>query len=123
MGLTITSMERVHRLGRPKINSQRPVILKLMDYREKQLILQNGRKLKGTRISIGEDFSLHVRSVRGLLWKSSLSNRNNGERVSLSYDKLKINKELYVWDFDKNDKVKLGSESQQGSRLQTSSTA
>lgn len=73
--------------------------------------------------SIGEDFSLHVGSVRGLLWKSSLSNRNNGERVSLSYDKLKINKELYVWDFNKNDKVKLGSEGQQESRQQTSSIA
>ncbi|CAN7984287.1 unnamed protein product [Ixodes pacificus] len=109
--VTINTIERIHRLGKPRRGFQRPVILKLMDYREKQVILQNARKLKGTNISIGEDFSFRVRSIRKLLWGSSQSNREKGDKVYLSYDKLKINGEVYIWDHQKNDKVKLGQSS------------
>lgn len=102
----ITSIERIHRLGNHKEGSRRPVILRLMNYREKQLIVQNAKKLKGTNIYIGEDFSYRVRSVRRLLWNSSRANRERREKVYLSYDKLKINGEVYIWDDQKNDKVK-----------------
>lgn len=99
------AIERIHRLGRPSPGKVRPVILKLLDSRDKTKILKQGSKLKGTHFSIGEDFSVRVREIRRKLWQSCKTNRDNGDKASLVYDKLYINKKEYVWDEDKNDKV------------------
>lgn len=52
----VSSVERIHRLRRKQPNKQRPVILKLMDHREKT-VLKNCSKLKGTNISASEYFA------------------------------------------------------------------
>lgn len=46
MGVSITSLERFHRIGRKRCGSCRPVILKRFNYNEKQVILNIFRKLK-----------------------------------------------------------------------------
>lgn len=94
-------MERVRPLGKPSHQSQRPVILKLMDYREKQLTLQNGRKLRDTCISTGEDFSFRVRSIRKRFFEELTFELAKGRKdFFLSYDELSINQNLYIWDYE-----------------------
>ncbi|XP_077500058.1 uncharacterized protein LOC144110858 [Amblyomma americanum] len=107
LGLDPIPIERIHRLGKPAIDKTRPVILKLLDSRHKTVILKNGKKLKGKDYSIGEDFSKNVRELRKKLWDSAKPNRDKKERVSLVFDKLYINNIPYVWDYEKNDKVKV----------------
>lgn len=99
------TIERIHRLGRASDKKNRPVILKLLDSRDKAKVFKNCYKLKGTDISISEDFSPRVRDIRKKLWNSARANKDAGDKVTLSYDKLIINKETYIWNDEKNDKV------------------
>lgn len=97
------AIERIHRLGRPEEGKIRPVIFKLLDWRDKSLILKNGFKLKDTVLSIGEDFSRRIREVRKNLWQRSKIHRDKGEKVYMAFDKLYIDGQTYVWDNEAGD--------------------
>lgn len=100
LGVHISSVERLHRIGRkqPSSDRPRPVILKLIDHREKINILVNCSKLKGSDISISEDFSLTTRIKRKKLWDSTSELRKSDRKVKLVHDKVKIDDELFQWD-------------------------
>lgn len=98
MGVQVSSTERIHRVGRKQSARPRPVVLRLMDYREKDLIFKNCFKLKGNTISVSEDFSAVTRQKRKKLWDSAAEIRKAGGKVRLTYDKIKINDVLYQWD-------------------------
>lgn len=100
-------IERIHRIGKPDGKKVRPVILKLLDFRDKNLILKNCHKLKGTNFSIGEDFSARVRDIRKKLWIVGRPRKESGDKVSLLYDKPGVNGDLYRWDEETNDAVLL----------------
>ncbi|XP_040076557.1 uncharacterized protein LOC120848613 [Ixodes scapularis] len=103
LNVQIAGIERIHRLGKQADNKIRPVILKLLDSRDKSKILKNCVKLKGTDFSIGEDFSRHVQQIRKKLWDRTKANRDKREKVFLTYDKVRINGHLYAWDETKED--------------------
>ncbi|CAN7979660.1 unnamed protein product, partial [Ixodes pacificus] len=94
----VKTIERIHRIGRKIGNRPRPVILSVNDFNEKMRVLRNCFKLKGSVISISEDFSHNVRAIRKNLWQSAAVNKANGDKVTLIFDKLKINNDLYSWD-------------------------
>lgn len=104
------TIERIHRLGKPDANKTRPVILKLLDTRDKTKILKNCHKLKGTKLAISEDFSARVRSIRKKLWDSAKHNKESGDKVRLVHDKISINQVLYRWDDTVGDKVEIKTE-------------
>ncbi|XP_049272181.1 protein unc-13 homolog C-like isoform X4 [Rhipicephalus sanguineus] len=105
--IQVSSAERIHRIGRKQLRKPRPIILKLIDYREKVAVLKNCFKLKGTGFSISEDFSEATRHKRRKLWESTAENRRAGEKVKLIYDKIRVNGVLFVWDADRNERVPL----------------
>ncbi|XP_077494377.1 uncharacterized protein LOC144105034 [Amblyomma americanum] len=108
LGITKTDIERIHRLGRPSKDNEtrpRPIILKFLDYRDKLSILKQCSKLKDSGFSIGEDFSLAVMNVRKKLWDRTKEHRDRKEKVSLVYDKVKINGQLFMWDSESSDIV------------------
>lgn len=110
IGIKTAGIERIHRLGRRKATGSpknRPVILKLLDYRDKDNILKNCKKLKGTEYSISEDFSPVVREIRRKLWERTKEHRDQKDKVFLSYDKVRINNRLYTWDDQSNDIVEV----------------
>lgn len=96
--VNVSSVERIHRLGRKQPDKHRPVILKLMDYREKMSVLKNCSKLKGTSISVSEDFAPATRQIRKHLWNSTAEIRKTGVKVQLVHDKVKIDKKVFEWD-------------------------
>lgn len=97
------TIERIHRIGSRRSSQERPVILRLFDYSEKKnKILCCCYKLKGTPLSISEDFSKRLREVRAHLWHSALNARAKGTKVRLSFDKLKVDGKVYIWDPVKN---------------------
>ncbi|XP_050030536.2 uncharacterized protein [Dermacentor andersoni] len=101
-------IERIHRLGKKKqtdTSRPRPVILKLLDYRDKVSILKHCTMLKGSGFYISEDFSRSIREIRKKLWDRTKEYRDRQERVSLVYDKVRINGELFAWDSDHEDLI------------------
>lgn len=100
--LKLVAIELFRRLGKAATNKVRPVILKLLDFRDRNKILQNCSKLKGSSFAIGEDFSPRVRNYRRNLWKAAKIKKTSGDEVSLVYDKLKINNDLFCSDEDTN---------------------
>lgn len=105
LGQTCRSVARIHRLGRRQGN--RPVIAYFQDFTEKEAVLRNAKKLKGTSISISNDYSYSTRYRRRLLWQSAKIDKDNGKKVILTHDKLKVDGVLYAWNEAKNDRVVL----------------
>lgn len=106
LGIEISSIERCHRLGKPRDDS-RPVIIKLQDYRDKELIFSACKKLKGTGLSVTHDFSKNVREIRKKLWQSSADERDAGAKVKLIFDKLSVDGTKFAWDDVKNRRYKV----------------
>ncbi|KAM7298388.1 uncharacterized protein ISCGN_018984 [Ixodes scapularis] len=98
LGLEPVQIERAHRLGRYSIGKARPLIANFALFKEKQTILSNAKKLKGTTISISEDFSEAVRRKRKQLWDFAKDHRNDNTRVNLRYDALYLNDTRYIYD-------------------------
>lgn len=96
----VSSAERIHRIGRKVANKSRPVIVKFVDHRKKEQVLRNCNKLKGTPISISEDFSKATRETRKKLWDDTATIRARGGKVRLAYTKIKVDDVLYKWDDD-----------------------
>ena len=86
-------IERAHRMKqRPGNDASRPktIILKLLRYKDKELILKNAKKLKDSGVFINEDFSDDTNYIRmGLKEKMKLE-RKKGKYCVLNYDRLVI---------------------------------
>lgn len=107
LGVEINSIERMHRIGQRNAERPRPVILKLCNYVDKTKVLSSCFKLKGTNIFISEDFSKNIRDTRTKLWRSTAEERKTGSKVSLHFDKLKVDGKLYVRDALRNCRTEL----------------
>lgn len=83
------------------------MILRLYDFNRKLEILKNARKLKGTTISISDDFSKRVQMIRKQLWMTVKDSRRPKDKVSLQYDKLLVNNEINIWDMEQIRRVKV----------------
>ncbi|XP_042150367.1 uncharacterized protein LOC120850684, partial [Ixodes scapularis] len=102
----LNSIERIHRLGKQVSGGDRPIMLKVSDFRDKLAILKNCFKLKGTPISISEDFSKRVVEIRKNLWDSTAEERGRGSKVKLVFDKLRVDNALYAWNEATNERFK-----------------
>ncbi|XP_037518481.1 uncharacterized protein LOC119395575 [Rhipicephalus sanguineus] len=103
LGVKCLSVARIHRLG--KRPGKRPVILFFQNYTEKQEVLRNCKKLKGTQISVQNDFSADTLRKRKLLWQSAKVEKEQGKRVALVKDKLRVDSQFYAWDDVSNTRV------------------
>lgn len=107
LGVEVNSIERIHRVGFKRAGKHRPIMLRLFDYSEKTTIMSACFKLKGTQISISEDFSKRVRDLRRRLWHSAAVEKTNGAKVSLLFDKLKVDDKVYIWDELSNQRLEV----------------
>ncbi|KAH9373502.1 hypothetical protein HPB48_003454 [Haemaphysalis longicornis] len=99
---TGAQFDRVHRLGRYKEGSNRPVIAKFTFFKDKQEVLSSARKLKGTTFSISEDFSLATRQKRKKLYDFA---KTQNVKFYLAVDSLRIDKKTCVIDSATNEVV------------------
>lgn len=96
------SIGRIHRLGKP--SEMRPIILYFQDFTEKEAVLSNAKKLKGTSISVQNDYCAETLRKRKLLWDSAKQDKDTGKKVWLVHDKISIDKQLYYWDNTSNSR-------------------
>ena len=81
------SVERVHRVGNKEKNNKRTIVVKLASFQDKLKIISEARKLKGTNISINEDYFKET-EIRKEKWKEVEELRKNGTYAILVYDKV-----------------------------------
>lgn len=98
--MNCSSVARIHRLGRSERN--RPIILYFQNYREKQAVWKNVSKLKGSQISIDNDYSEDTRRKRKLLWESGKAEKAAGKKVFLVNDSLHVDNDIYNWNDTSN---------------------
>nr|XP_037289276.1 uncharacterized protein LOC119182480 [Rhipicephalus microplus] len=104
LNVHVKTIERIHRLGKQRPGHIRPVIMRFYDFKEKDAILRNCSKLKGTSISVSNDYSKETVAVRKKLWDSAAADRGSGKKVSLVYDKLKVGESLFTWDYNRDER-------------------
>ena len=68
---TDAELDRCHRMGKKRGNRPRTLICRFTKFKDKQCVLSNARKLKGTNIYIYEDFSQDTLGLRKSLWVQS----------------------------------------------------
>lgn len=74
---------------------------------KKNAVLKACTKLKGSDISIAEDFSVAVRHIRKKLWESSAGERASGAKAKLFFNKLCVDGKMYAWDAANNARYKI----------------
>ena len=82
------SVERAHRVGNNEKNNKQTVVFKLASFKNKLKIISEARKLKGTNISINEDYSKETLEIRKEKWKEVKELRKNDTDAILVYDKV-----------------------------------
>lgn len=102
LSMDCPQIERCHRLGRRHTGRTRPIIFRLLDFREKIHILKNASKLKGSDQRISEDYSNNVRFIRRKLWEATRTHCNSGSSVRIVYDHVFIDNIRYNWDVQSN---------------------
>ena len=72
-GVKNVQIERTHRSERSKSNNNseklRTIVCNLLNYKQKEEILRNTKKLKGSNIFINEDFCYETMQYRKKLWE------------------------------------------------------
>jgi hypothetical protein len=87
--------DRVHRLsGKP----DSPIIARCCFFKDKVRILKEKRRLKGSDIFIGEDFSSLVRETRRKLSPFLKEAREKSQRAFMVFDHLVIDGKKYYLD-------------------------
>ena len=89
LGVKNVQTERAHRSKKSKSNnnSQKPgtIVCKLLYYKQKDEILRNTKKLKGSNIFINEDFCHETMQYRKKLWEEVKNLRSQGKIAYLNY--------------------------------------
>ncbi|XP_075533156.1 uncharacterized protein LOC142566194 [Dermacentor variabilis] len=98
-----SKIERAHRMGKHNNDKPRPIIVKFGLFKDKQCLLSAFSKLKGSRISLSEDYSQQVRRCRSKLIAYA-QEQNSGARYKLKNNKMTYEGKTYIYD-DTTDSV------------------
>lgn len=108
MNLEKIVIERAHRVGKKKADGTRPIVCKLLNFKDKERIRKNSFKLKDSGVYINEDFSVNTRNARYYLRQFSKSMKSKGaQTVRMSYDKLFIDNKMYKFDNEINSVIEI----------------
>ena len=86
--IPITKVERAHIVGNKQISEKKTTVAKFASFKDKQKVLSDIRKVKGTNININEDYSKETFKIREENWKTVKELRKNGTYAILVYDKI-----------------------------------
>ena len=83
-------IERAHRTGKSKENKHRTIIAKILNYKDKSIILDEAKnkKLSRKNIYVNEDFSEITMKQRKDLAATVKRIRDNGDYAVIRYNKL-----------------------------------
>ena len=85
--------DRVHRIGNDESKS---IIARCAFYKDREMILKNKKKLIGSDIFVGEDFSKSTRNIRKKLNEFRKQLKNEGKKTNMVYDHLYVDGKKYA---------------------------
>ena len=85
-------IERAHCAGPEDHKRMKPraIVLKLLNYKDKEKVLHQAIQLKGSGIYINEDFAKETLEKRKLLWEEVKRHRAEGKYAIIRYDKVYV---------------------------------
>ncbi len=90
------TVERIHRIGsKTKGGRPRAVVVKLLCFKDRELIWENWCNLKGSSLFLEEHFAVDIQQKRFQLLPYLQSARKRGEKAFLAGDKLVVNGHRY----------------------------
>lgn len=89
------TFHRVHRLTSKNNKKPPPIIAKFEHYKHKELTKSKGKELKGTSFGLNDQFPQEIQERRRALLPIMKQLRQEGNRATLSVDKLYVNGTLY----------------------------
>lgn len=97
LGIQCTSadFDRVHRIGKFSVDKPRPIIAKFCSFKLKESVISSGHQLKGSGLSVANDFSSATRLARRRLIEFAKGQNAN---FKLRHDKLFIGPKSYHFD-------------------------
>lgn len=102
LGVHVTSsdIERAHKVGRFSTLKNRPIVAQFRSFKEKQNILAKAHKLRGTTLSISEDYSSKVRLERRKLVAFA---KERKETFRLRFNKLIMGAQTFMYNSSSDD--------------------
>lgn len=97
------SFDRAHRLN---AKPDSPIIARCTFYKDKEAILAAKKKLKGSDVFVGEDYSYRVRQIRKKLSPHLVQARKEGKKAVMIFDHIMIEGKKYFLDGDSSLKEK-----------------
>ena len=99
-------IERAHRMGGWKQGKHRPIVVKFLNFKDKEAIRQAApSKLKNTNFGVNEQFPREIAERRKLLLPIMKEERRNNRRAKLVVDRLHTDNATYVVKGDTVQKV------------------
>ncbi|CAC5423871.1 unnamed protein product [Mytilus coruscus] len=86
---------KVHRFGKRDRRGNRPILAKFISTKDKEIVLKNGFKLKGTNFGVQEQFPKEIEQKRKTLYPVAKQARREKRKVLLVRDKLYIDGKLF----------------------------
>lgn len=97
--MTEVDLESVYSI---KKNNKITTFVKVKSWKEKQRIMENKNKLRGTKIVVEHEMTERELEVQNLIWKKSIEERDKGYKTRMGYRKLWVGEKLFVWDEENN---------------------
>ena len=107
----VVPIDRAHRLGRKKDEPDarpRPLIVRFTYFKDKESIILNGRKFKGTRVAVSEDFSKLTLSIHQDLRRQAQKaqgelDSQHGQQKAITHYKVTYRRLLLTYTTNKNN--------------------
>lgn len=84
------SIERIHRVGNKTVRRPRSVVIKFLDYKDRELVWSKRRNLRGTKLYLEEHFAVEIQQRRQQLLPYLQAARKRGEKAIMFNDTLLI---------------------------------
>ena len=97
-------IQRAHRIGPFRRPFPRAIMVKFRDWSDREVVLKERKKLRGSNIYINEHFTKATADTRKKLWdffKGAID--DNGRKPRLSYNKIWFNNNLYIWNYNREE--------------------
>lgn len=95
MGLRDVKIDRAHRLGG---GNSAPIIAKFVFFKDREAVMRNKAKLKGSNVFVAEDFTRRVREIRKKLVPFLKKSREENKQASMVHDHIIVDGRRFIYD-------------------------
>lgn len=95
-----------------KSEENRVIVAKLKNIKQKEIVMEHKRKLKGSKTFIENDMTSQEMEIQNKIWTMAKKEMMEGEKVRVGYQKMFKQNKVYLWD-KKDNTLKLKNDPNQ----------